>query len=102
MRDHKRGEGRREKDREEREAYHSNHHFRYYQLVEDDENKPLNSGEPSLSHTVTVTELNEQLVRIIQPIYDNICAGRGVSNYLSLIPIDIQSIHSEYCLLSID
>uniref|UniRef100_A0A8R1URQ4 DEP domain-containing protein n=1 Tax=Pristionchus pacificus TaxID=54126 RepID=A0A8R1URQ4_PRIPA len=61
---------------------------RYYQLVEDDENKPLNSGEPSLSHTVTVTELNEQLVRIIQPIYDNICAGRGNIAYYRLTETD--------------
>ncbi|GMS95569.1 hypothetical protein PENTCL1PPCAC_17744 [Pristionchus entomophagus] len=61
---------------------------RYYQLVEDDENKPLNSGEPPLSHPVTVTELNEQLIRIIQPIYDNICVGKGTVAYYRLTEND--------------
>ncbi|GMT23894.1 hypothetical protein PFISCL1PPCAC_15191, partial [Pristionchus fissidentatus] len=61
---------------------------RYYQLTEDDENKPLNSGEPPLSHAVSVTELNEQLVRLIQPIYDNICIGRGTVHYYRLTDND--------------
>ncbi|GMR47904.1 hypothetical protein PMAYCL1PPCAC_18099, partial [Pristionchus mayeri] len=61
---------------------------RYYQLVEDDENKPLNSGEPPLSQPVTVAELNEQFVRLIQPIYENICVGRGNVAYYRLTEND--------------
>ncbi|CAD6190671.1 unnamed protein product [Caenorhabditis auriculariae] len=49
---------------------------RYYQLVEDDENKPLNaSGSTTSTSTdplMTIAEYNEKLVQILQPIYDDI------------------------------
>ena len=46
---------------------------RYYQLIEDDENKPLNTGDFPSPDVVSVAQFNAELVQIIQPIYDDIC-----------------------------
>ncbi|CAJ0930821.1 unnamed protein product, partial [Mesorhabditis belari] len=47
---------------------------RYYQLVEDDENKPLNAGQigGEADSVISVDEFNTKLVKIVQPIYDSI------------------------------
>lgn len=58
---------------------------RYYQLVEDDENKPLNApstGEDDgKKERVPVAECNEKFIRLLKPVYDEILTDENrVSN----------------------
>lgn len=46
-------------------------------MVEDDENKPLNSGLISTSGPESVAIVNQQLLQIIQPLYNEILADHN-------------------------
>ncbi|CAI4227808.1 unnamed protein product [Auanema sp. JU1783] len=62
---------------------------RFYQLVEDDQNRPLNYGIPSKEDIMTVAEFNNSFVKIINPVLNDVVSEDGITiNYQKLIDND--------------
>lgn len=64
---------------------------RYYQLVEDDENKPLNAGEDDgdKKQSFPVAECNEKFSKLLKPIFNDILTDDNQVSRTSLLKFKI-------------